>query len=60
MNTYMEIQIRNMIMYLDAFEKSCETAAIKDDGKIDKEEQKRLKTIKEASKEYKKKLEKLL
>lgn len=60
MNTYMEIQIRNMIMYLDAFQKSCEVAAVKDDGKIDKEEQKRLNKIKEASAKYKKELEKAL
>lgn len=60
MNTYMEIQIRNMIMYLDAFQRSCEVAAVKDDGKIDKEEQKRLNKIKEASTKYKRELEKAL
>lgn len=60
MNTFLEIQIRNMIMYLDAFQKSCQTAALKDDGKIDKAEQRKLDKIKKATEKYKQILNKEL
>lgn len=58
MNIYIEMQIKNMLMYLDAFQKSCEMAATKDDGKIDQNEQKKLKQIKTAIERFKKDLEK--
>ena len=59
MNTYIEIQIRNMILYLNTFQKSCELAAQKDDGKIDKTEQKQLAKIKAAVERFQKDLEKI-
>lgn len=58
MNTYIKMQISNMLMFLDSFQKSCEIAATKDDGKIDKEEKKDLAKIKAASDRFKKELEK--
>lgn len=59
MNTYLEAQINQMRIYIDTFVKGCELAAIKDDGKIGKEEEKQLKKIQKASEEYKRELSKI-
>lgn len=52
MNTFLEIQIRNMIMYLSAFKQACENASKEDDGKISKHESKILQHIQKATKAY--------
>ncbi len=57
MNTYIEMQIRNMLMFLDAFEKSCKMAAVKDDGVVDKIEAKQLKKINAAVARFRSDLE---
>ena len=46
MNTYIKMQLNTMIQYLDSFEQACEIAASKDDGMIDRREEKQLKRIK--------------
>ena len=60
MNTFMEMQIRNMKMLLATFESSCKMAAAKDDGKIDREEAKQLAKIQAAVDRFRKDLDKLL
>ena len=60
MNTFMEMQIRNMKMFLDTFERSCKMAAVKDDGKIDREEAKQLAKLQAAVERFRKDLDKLL
>lgn len=56
MNNYIDMQIRNMDMILNTFVQSCEMAARKDDGKIDKAEQKQIDKIKTAAAKFKKEL----
>ena len=60
MNTFMEMQLKNMLMYLNTFETSCKLAAAKDDGKIDRQETKQLEKIKAATDRFRRDLEKLL
>ena len=43
MNTYIHAQILNMQAMVQTFERSCEMAAMKDDGKISRDEEKQLK-----------------
>lgn len=56
MNNYIDMQIRNMDMILNTFVQSCEMAARKDDGKIDKAEQKQIDKIKAGTNKFKKEL----
>lgn len=56
MNDYIDAQILNMIAMTKVFEHSCEKAALKDDGKIDQEEEKQLKKIKNAARKFIKEL----
>lgn len=56
MNGYIDMQIRNMQMMLNTFVQSCEMAARKDDGQIDKAEQKQLDKIKSAANKFSKEL----
>lgn len=58
MNTYIHAQIMNMQAMVQTFERSCEMAAMKDDGKISREEEKQLKKIKAAAQAFCKELEK--
>ncbi|MBO7702937.1 MAG: hypothetical protein J6S26_00720 [Solobacterium sp.] len=60
MNTYLNMQIQNMVNALDSFTTGCELAAVQDDGVISKEEAKMLKTLKKATEEYKKTLKSML
>ena len=60
MNTFMEMQLKNMLMYLNTFETSCKLAPAKDDGKIDRQEAKQLEKIKAATDRFRRDLEKLL
>lgn len=59
MNPYIDVQIINIKNALKNFEYSCEQAATKDDGKIDKEEEKTLKKIHSATQRFLNELEKL-
>lgn len=57
MNSYIRAQILNITTMTKTFEQACEMAAIKDDGKISREEEKQLKKIKTASQRFIKELE---
>lgn len=57
MNTYITTQITNMQIMLKTFEQSCKMAAMQDDGKISRDEEKKLKRIHEATTRYKEELE---
>lgn len=56
MNQFLRIQIENIINTLNTFIAGCELAAKKDDGMIDKKEEKILKRIKKATEKYIKEL----
>lgn len=58
MNTYIHAQILNMQAIVQTFERSCEMAAIKDDGKVSRDEEKQLKKIKAAAQTFYKELDK--
>ena len=60
LNTFIQIQCRNMISSVEVFLKSCEMAAEKDDGKISADERKTLNAIRKASETYIKDLQRLL
>lgn len=49
MNTYIDIQTKNMIQIIENFKIGLEFAARKDDGKIDRAEQKRIDRINKAA-----------
>lgn len=57
MNSYIKAQILNITTMTKTFEQAYEMAAIKDDGKISREEEKQLKKIKAASQKFRKELE---
>ncbi len=57
MNQYIEAQIVNMKAMVKTFEASCKMAALKNDGEIDKAEEKQLKKISAASVRFIKELE---
>ena len=57
MNTYIEAQIMNMKAMVKAFEAGCKMAALKNDGTIDRDEEKQLKKISAASAKFIKELE---
>ncbi len=59
MNTYMSMQINTMLSYLSSFEAAIVMAAKKDDGKIDRDEQKKIKEIQHASGQFRKVLMKV-
>jgi len=59
MNTFMSMQINNMLMYLSSFEDAMIMAAKKDDGKIDRREQKQIDEIRRASERFRKTLMKV-
>ncbi len=56
MNTYMTMQINNMLAYLSIFEDAMVMAARKDDGKMSREEQKQISQIRRASNQFRKTL----
>lgn len=58
MNTYLELQIKNMITSVQLFDSACELAAKKDDGQIDRDEEKQLRIIHKAAKRFVESLEK--
>jgi hypothetical protein len=59
MNSYIDAQIIHMKAMIKTFEQSCEMAARKSDGFIDKQEEKALKQIKAATNQFCKKLDKI-
>lgn len=59
MNQYIESQILNMTTMAKTFCQSCKMAAMKDDGQIDKNEEKQLKKINEATERFIKDLQKI-
>lgn len=59
MNDYIKAQIVNMITIVRTFETSCKMAALKNDGKIDKIEEKQLKKINTASEKFIQELERI-
>lgn len=58
-NEYIKAQITNVQTILGTFEQSCKMAAIKNDGVIDKAEEKTLKKIHAATERYKHELQKI-
>lgn len=59
MNYYIDAQIMNMIAMVKTFEQSCKMAAMKNDGTIDRNEEKQLKKINAAAQKFVKELESL-
>lgn len=57
MNTYIEAQIMNMKAMVQTFETGCKLAALKNDGTIDKTEEKQLKKINAACEKFIKELD---
>lgn len=57
MNVYIQSEILQMQLLLKNFELACERAAKKDDGKIDREEQKIIDKIKKATRKFSSTLE---
>ena len=60
MNSYLEIQIRNMILASKNFYQASLVATRKDDGRIDSNEEKALKEIDKAVTHFVSRLEKLI
>lgn len=58
-NTFLEIQIKNMIVTVQGFEQACQIAAMKDDGKISKAEEKALRKVRAAAAAFMSELKKL-
>ena len=59
MNPYIEAQIFNIQSMAKVFVQSCEMAALKDDGKINKEEAKQIDKIRTATEKFCKELGKI-
>lgn len=57
MNSYIEAQIMNMTAIAKTFNQSCHMAAMKNDGQIDRAEEKILKKIDKATQRFIKDLE---
>jgi len=60
LNTFIQIQCRNMISSVRIFLQACELAAKKDDGFISKSEQRTLNAIHAAARSFIRELEQLL
>jgi len=58
-NIFLKQQIQNMKTNIMLFEKACEMAALKDDSKLSKEEERAIRRIKASGEKYKKALEKI-
>ena len=58
-NTFLEMQIKNMIVTVQGFEHACQIAAMKDDGKISKAEEKALRKVRAAAAAFMSELKKL-
>lgn len=60
MNSYIKMQLKTMIQYLDSFEQACEIAATRDDGQIDRKEEKQLRKIRKSVARFRKELQKIV
>ncbi|MBQ1341549.1 MAG: hypothetical protein IIY33_03590 [Erysipelotrichaceae bacterium] len=60
MNSYIKMQLNTMIQYLDSFEQACEIAATRDDGQIDRKEEKQLRKIRKSVARFRKELQKIV
>ena len=60
MNSYIKMQLNTMIQYLDSFEQACEIAATRDDGQIDRKEEKQLHKIRKSVARFRKELQKIV
>lgn len=59
MNTFMSLQINNMLTNLQLFEEAVKMAALKDDKVISKKEEKQIQKIKKVTAHFRKELEKI-
>ena len=59
MNSHIKLEIANEVMVTKNFLAACKLAATKDDGKVEKEEQKQLDKISKAAIKFLKELEKI-
>ena len=59
MNSYIRLEITNQVMNCNSFLMACKRDALKDDGKIDKQEKKQLEKLEKATQKYVKELEKV-
>lgn len=59
-NSFIKLEITQQIMNCRNFMESCKRAALKDDGKIDKKEQKQLDKLEKVTMKYRKELEKVM
>ena len=60
MNEHMKLQIKTMLVSVQTFQTGMRLGALKDDGKIDKDEAKILNKAKKASDKYEKALKRLI
>lgn len=60
MNQHMNLTVKAAIVYLKAFEQSMRVSAMKDDGAVDKQEEKDLKRLKKLTDKYIDELEGML
>ena len=58
-NSFLEMQIKNMIVTLQGFEQACQIAAMQDDGLISKAEEKALRKVRAATAAFMSELQKL-
>lgn len=58
-NTFLDMQIKNMIVTVQGFEQACQIAALQDDGKLSKAEEKALRQVCAAAAAFMKELKKL-
>ena len=57
MNLYLKMQIQTMLSSVEAFEKGCDLAAVKDDGKVDAKEARMLRRLHKAASDFRTELE---
>ncbi len=60
MNDYMKLQIQTMLVSVETFRTGMKVGALKDDGFIDKSEERILRKAEKASEKYAAKLKKLI
>lgn len=58
-NSFLEMQIKNMIVMVQGFEQACQIAAMQDDGLISKAEEKSLRKVRAAAAAFLSELQKL-
>ena len=59
MNRFMQSQVNNVLLSMNALDQSIEIAAKQDDGEISKEEQKAIMQIRKAIQNFKKAIDKI-